>query len=69
MGRYLLCSMESINILGASLFSRIDGFTTTSKNIFDVDTERILNTGFIGTAVMSIIRYFATSLGFICIAV
>ena len=26
------------------------------RNVFDVDTERLLNTGFIGTAVMSIIH-------------
>ena len=47
----------------ASPFSRIVWSTYTIKHIFVVETAGILDTGFIGTAVMSIFRYFATSFG------
>ena len=122
IGCYLLCSTESVNVLGGTLFGRIDGFTTTSEIVFDVDTDRILDTAwslpstganrekkekpnasqeqvasqkirdwtrkktltplwmetlrissehqrpkdFIGTAVISIIRYFVSSWGLKC---
>lgn len=50
----------------ASPFSQISWFTYTIRSFVDVDTERILNTGFIGTALFLIIRYFATSSKLIC---